>query len=194
MFALDSLTNIYMRMRKIIFRMKIRCLVGFAIVILALSLGCIDGGNLPGIGPKEVSVDLSTPEGVMEAYWKYLDIGEYDKAYDLVCDDEYFDQLPTLSRMFHEEEFKDYARGIYGETGGKVDATTLKIKKLEKHPLTGRESKTYGVGTLVEEGYSLGCGFQVDCSVKMDYGGYVPVEGIIVKYTGRYCIAEGEGI
>ncbi len=131
------------------------CLVGF-LIMLALSQGCVDTGNLPGMGPKEVSVDLSTPEGVIEAYWKYLDVGEYDEAYELFCDDEYFSHLKSVSPMFSQKDkFIAYARGAYGEKGEKIDSGSPKI--IEKTILTGYEARIYGMGKLSDEGYYINC-------------------------------------
>jgi len=168
-------------MREIVFRMEMRdCLVGF-LIMLALSQGCIDSSNLPGMGPKEVSVDLSTPEGVIEAYWKYLDVGEYDKAYDLYCEDEYFDQLREISKTYSREEFISSRRDRFGENGDKIAIITMNVK--EKIPITGIGREHYGIGSVVEEGYT------VTCDMKWSNGLNVGTSSEIVKYMERYCIA-----
>jgi len=179
-----------MRMRKIIFMMEMKCLVGFFIAILALTPGCIDSGNLPGMGPKEVSVDLSTPEGVMEAYWKYLDVGEYDKAYDLVCDDEYFTQIKGsgISKLYDRQEFIANAKEAYGEKGEKLDTGSPQITG--KYPLTGRGASEYGVGDIVEEGYDVGC----KAGKLTLHGANIGGGGKVVRYNGRWCIAKGVNI
>ena len=163
-------------------------LIWLFIVALALSQGCVDTGNLPGMGPKEVSVDLSTPEGVIEAYWKYLDVGGYDKAYDLACDDEYFDKIKGngVDKLFNRETFIANAREAYGENGEKLDTGSPQITG--KGLLTGYEASIYGVGTVVDEGYGIGCEAGKQNGVIRIRGGEV------VKYNGRWCIAEGVNI
>jgi len=184
MLSFDGLTNIYRRMRKIVFRMELKkYLVGFFIIMLALSQGCIDTGNLPGMGPKEVSVDLSTPEGVIEAYWRYIDIGKYDEVYDLFCDEEYFNQLPRISRDYtNKERFIDYMINTYGENGEKIDSGSPRVTG--KGSITGYEATLYGVGDIVEEGYGIGCE-----AGRLSIGANIRGGGIVVRYKGRWCIA-----
>jgi len=164
--------------------------MGIFIAILALTPGCIDSGNLPGMGPKEVSVDLSTPEGVMEAYWKYLDVGEYDKAYDLVCDDEYFDEIKGggIDKLSDRQEFIANAKEAYGENGEGLDTDSPQITG--KNLLTGRRASIYGVGTIVDEGYGIGC----RAGKLSSYGANIGGGGKVVKYNGRWCIADGPNI
>jgi len=152
-------------------------------IALILFTACIDGGTIPGTGPKEVSVDLSTPEGVIEAYWKYIDVGKYDEVYDLFCDDEYFEQLPDVSKDYRTKEgFMDYMISAYGENGEKIDSGSPKVTG--KYPLTGRGAREYGVDDIAEEGYDVGCEAGRYISGANLRGG-----GIVVKYNGRWCIA-----
>ena len=152
-------------------------------IIIVLVSACINGGNLPGMGPTEVSVDLSTPEGVAEAWVKYKAIGEYDKAYDLYCDDEYYEKVkpykpyPTL---------EDFIRSMEGaeKRGAVADLSTLKVS--EGDPITGsRLRKYYGIGTVADEGYEV----RVDRKWRFGIGATAIAD--IIKYNGRYCIAQG---
>jgi len=171
-------------MRKIVFRMETRgCLVGFFIVMLVLNLGCIDSGNLPGMGPKEVSVDLSTPEGVAEAWVKYVAVGKYDEAYDLYCDDEYHDQVSASKLYLTKENFIRTMKGAE-KSGMVTDLRTLKVN--ERKPITSSRLRDYyGIGTIVDEGY------EVEVKNKWRNGLSVTALPDIVKYNGRWCIARG---
>ena len=160
-------------------------IIGLLVVILTLALGCIDGGNPLSTGPKEVSVDLSTPEGVIEAYWKYIDVGKYDEVYDLFCDDTYFNQIKgsgVSKNYYSKESFMDYIVSAYGENGEKIDSGSPKVTG--KYSLTGRGAREYGVDDIVEEGYDVGCEAGRYISGANLRGG-----GIVVKYNGRWCIA-----
>ncbi len=162
-------------------------------IVLILFTGCTDGGNPLSTGPKEVSVDLSTPEGVIEAYWKYIDVGKYDEVYDLFCDDSYFDQIKgggASKNYYSKESFMDHMVSAYGEQGEKLDASSPKITG--KNLLSSRRASIYGIGTAAEEGYGIGCeAGKVLASSPSGRRGWVDIRGggIVVKHNGRWCIA-----
>jgi len=170
-------------MRKILFRMDIRELLAVWFITSILFLGCIDTGDVPGLGPKEVSIDLSTPEGVSEAWVKYKAIGEYDNAYDLYCDDEYYEQVDP-DKPYPTRE--DFIRAMESaeKTGAVTDLSTLKVS--EGDPITSsRLRKYYGIGTVADEGYKV----KVEGKWRVGLG--VAAISNVVKYRGRYCIAQG---
>ena len=165
-----------------------------SIILLTLTLGCIDNNPLTNnpivdnpVIKREVKVDLSTPEGVVEAKWRHIENGDYEKAADLYCGAEYMRQVNMAKGhpsflVTTREDILDLMNSL-----GKSKRTHFQFK--DKHLITEKFFEEYLIGEIADEGYWVNYETEI-----RSMGLYPRGTDTVVKFQGKYCIADSPGL